>query len=177
MFHRQRIVIYTPPKAGSTSLKNTFPWNTHIGFVDNFNELSAHTNKVVPGTETYHKYCVVRDPAERFKSLYKHYCHYERNIPFDVFVDWRSKTLHPFYAYTIAMYMRNIRLDGLIQLENLSGDFQSLNLDFTHIRWEHRLHASGLDSVQVPESWIESDIPKGIPYVRDVDGKAQARYV
>jgi hypothetical protein len=99
LLNAQKILIFTPNKCASTSLNETLtgkmnaqmilgpqgPWRQH-GF-DYDDCIGKHSMFVPFWCQNWEKWLIVRDPYDRFISLWKHYCRYhEHDVDLEHFI-------------------------------------------------------------------------------------------
>jgi hypothetical protein len=175
----QKINIITPPKCGSTSLHEALcrnPKYNAIFFIGpsgnngKFNrDIDKHTIYAPMEYQNHDYYVVIRNPRDRFISLFHHYRRWHKdNKTFDQYVTMlENNELTWFYHFTIGLIIAE--LNGInyrfLNLETINEDLAKLGIR-THVPLLHTRNAEPADAgYKVPATWLDYDIPKARPPV------------
>jgi hypothetical protein len=145
----QKIILMTPNKCASSTLHEVFchsPWNglyvigpqgpwKSCGF-NAINVIGKHTTELCWEHKEWKKYIVIRDPFDRFISLWKHYCKYhDVDVTLEQFVDlvvsWQGPEYYKmwFYTWTIRDYLFNAPENVItIKQEILQNELEKIGL-------------------------------------------------
>ncbi len=156
----RHVVIITPPKCGSTSIHTYYQERGGIwciGPQGDKQEIDKHTVHVPFQFKDYRKYVVIRNPKDRFLSLYYHYCRWDLNVDYHRYVTaYEMNLLQWFYQWTIADLVKPLLSDyELIDIEDFEEVFR-VSIPKLHVAQNKRPQ----DKLIVPDSWIECDIPR-----------------
>lgn len=178
---KKNTLIVTPPKCGSTSLHimlcGEYGYRLdafQLGEVD----VGKHTTYIPYEAKRYKKLCLVRNPQDRFQSLYNHYRRYVREIDPQTYLD-NFRSYFNFYNLKVSEICSMVRLDGLIRIEYLKQDIET-HLGFTigtvneHVSPDSR-------PIKAPIDFLMWDIPNGHPfsnpYREEIRRETESRYV
>ena len=154
VIEKKKTLIFTPPKCGSTMFHQVMmPQGYRLDGPQFGNDIGKHTTYVPYGMLKYRKLCLVRDPEDRFRSLYNHYC----RVVADVSQEWyleRWESFFKFFSQTLGEMLPPI--DGIIRLEHLQRDVEK-QLGFT-INVVSLNVAPKIKDIQTPISFIEGDL-------------------
>lgn len=135
---QQRLVLTTPPKTGSTTVHATLcaVGGIYVIGPQADGRVDKHTIDVPLQAHSYGQYILVRDPYDRAKSLYSHYCIYNHApMPLD---DWIDTVLlagvEPFNQ-SISEYLSESPIDyNYWKLEFLASALRQFEID-ANITW------------------------------------------
>lgn len=155
IYHPKEVVIFTPGKCASTSVRLTllkevtegiefvigpqgYFWREHG--IDSYKDsVGKHSVSTPFNARNYTKYILYRQPFDRFVSFWQHYCKYSKHeVDFPTFVSlvekWRAEPVKDMWFYTWRMdeIVKECGQCGLIwynQLNTLS-DILGIKIDF-----------------------------------------------
>jgi hypothetical protein len=123
----KKALIITPPKCGSTSIHQHFAKEGVfvIGPQGDDGDIDKHTNKIPFDFRDFKKYIIVRNPIDRFVSLWNHYCQWIKICPLWVYQE-NLFSASWFYRWTLNHY--DVPGAECLRLENIDQELQSRGL-------------------------------------------------
>ena len=158
----RKAVIITPPKCGSTTLHHLLmPFGYRVdgpqfGKVD---DIGKHTTSLTYGTFKYKVYCLIRDPRDRFVSIYNHYVRDQGFISPEQFIEGYTG-FYGFYSYSIRQLVEDHKIVGVIRLENLVQDvYELFGLNVQTVTLNENKNTPCYIDIKAPYGFIERDLP------------------
>lgn len=152
-----KLIIVTPPKCGSTSLHQYFCENKRSGILCIDRDHDKHTCHVPFHYRMYDVVVVIRNPRDRFFSLFNHYNRWHKEtLSYQQFYEQYTR-FEPFYAWRIVDYLQNYDLvtSNFIKIEEINNN---LSLLLGHDVNIPKLHISDVTQPQdliIPHTCME----------------------
>lgn len=166
----RKAVIITPPKCGSTTAHEMFfPYGYRVDGpqFENFDDIGKHTTSLTYGTNKYKVFCLIRNPADRFRSLYNHYVREQAFVLPELYVDW-YQNFYPFYSWTIKKIVSKFSRVEWIRLEHIIDDtWHKLGLKVEPIRLNANKESLTYLDIECPDSFDDLPSFTDDPYPND----------
>jgi hypothetical protein len=158
----RKAVIITPPKCGSTTLHELlYPYGYRVDGPQfgKSDDIGKHTTVLTYGTYKYRVYCLIRDPRDRFASLYNHYIREQEYWTPEQFIEG-YRNIYGFYSQTVREIVGEHKLTGVIRIEHVAQDiYEQFGLNVrTVVLNENRKSPCYID-IKAPYEFIERDLP------------------
>lgn len=158
----RKAVIITPPKCGSTSAHELFyPYGYRVDGpqFERPNDIGKHTDQLTYGNRNYRIFVLIRNPADRFRSLYNHYIREQPFVLPENYVKWYVN-FYPFYSWTIKQIVSQHPIIDWIRLEHITEDtWHKLGLHIEPLILNRNQENLEYLDIDCPEEFLKNDLP------------------